>query len=86
MEITSEEIELLCKMKMQYFYLASLISSDNILTIKDAEDGLKNIERGEKAVEGANISEERKNEFRDYFKKGREILENDIKRFKEEEK
>ena len=71
---------------MEYFYIVSLISSDNILTMEDAERGLKKIENGEKAVEGANISDEKKQEFYKYFKKCKKILKQDINRFKKEEK
>lgn len=86
MEITSKEIEVLCNINMEYFYLASLISNDNILSIEDAENGLKDIEIAENAVKEANISEDKKKEFYKYFKKGKKILNQDIENFKKKNK
>ena len=71
---------------MEYLYLVSLISSDRIVTKEDAEKGLIEIEVGENAVKNANISDKKKQEFYDYFRKGREILMNDMERFRQEEK
>lgn len=84
--MTSEAIEQLCQNKLEYLYLVSLISSDRIVTKEDAEKGLIEIEVGENAVKNANISDKKKQEFYDYFRKGREILMNDMERFRQEEK
>ena len=85
-EITSEEIEILCRINMEYFYLGSLISSDKILTIEDAKKGLEYIGNGEKAVENAKISDEKKKEFYNYFKKAKRILRHNIEEFKKQQK
>ena len=63
--------------------MASLISSDNIRTIADAEKSLEFIDDVEKAVKEAPISNEKKAEFEKYIVKGRSILNGDIERFKE---
>ena len=83
MEINGTDIEIICRNKMEHLFMASLISSDNILSIKDAEKSLGFIDDVEKAVEESNISNTKKDEFRNYIKKGKEILKTDIKRFKE---
>jgi hypothetical protein len=85
-KISKKGIEMLCEAKMEYLYLVSLISSDNILTIEDAEKNLGYIDEGEEAVKEANIPEEKKEEFYKYFASGRNILKQDIERFKEKEK
>ena len=82
MAITSEEIELLCHINMEYFYLGTLISSDNIDTIEDVEKKLRCIKHGEDAVRNAKISEKKKEEFFNYFEKAKDILKGDIERFR----
>ena len=74
-------IDAICESKLEYLFLASLISSDNILTTNDAKKSLKYIDSVEKALEDATISDEKKEEFRDYIEKGRNILNKDIERF-----
>ena len=74
-------IDAICGGKLEYLFLASLISSDNILTTKDAKKSLKYIDSVEKALEDATISDEKKEEFRNYIEKGRNILNKDIERF-----
>lgn len=86
MEISSKIIEEICEGGMEYLFLVSLISSDNILTVEDAENGLKYIEESEKAVKNANIPNKKKEEFNTFFGKARNILKGDIKRFKKKKK
>ena len=74
-------IDAICESKLEYLFLASLISSDNILTTEDAKKSLKYIDNIEKALEDATISDEKKEEFRNYIEKGRNILNKDIERF-----
>ena len=74
-------LDAICESKLEYLFLASLISSDNILTTNDAKKSLKYIDSVEKALEDATISDEKKEEFRDYIEKGRNILNKDIERF-----
>lgn len=80
------DIDIICQNKLEYLFLASLISSDNIRSIKDAERSLEFIGEVEKALDTASIGEPKKAEFREYIRKGREILHADIERFKKEEK
>lgn len=86
MEISSKIIEEICEGGTEYLFLVSLISSDNILTVEDAENGLKYIEESEKAVKGADIPNEKKEEFYTFLKKGKVILLGDIERFKKKKK
>jgi len=79
--MTGTDIDLICRNKLEYLFLASLISSDNIKDKKDAERSLKYIDEVEEALENASISESKKMEFKEYIKKGREILNRDIERF-----
>ena len=74
-------IDAICESKLEYLFLASLISSDNILTTEDAKKSLKYIDSIEKALDDATISDEKKEEFRNYIAKGRSILNKDIERF-----
>lgn len=83
MEINGTDIEIICRNKMEYMFLASLISSDNIRSVDDAEKSLDFISDIEKAVEDSKIPNTKKDEFRNYIKKGKDILKADIKRFKE---
>lgn len=74
-------IDAICESKLEYLFLASLISSDNILTTEDANKSLKYIDKVEKALGDATITDEKKEEFRNYIEKGRDILKKDIERF-----
>lgn len=69
---------------LEYMFLCSMISSDNIRTIEDAEKSLESIENVEKALPLTVIPNDKKKEFEEYIKKGREILNADIERFKNE--
>jgi hypothetical protein len=79
--MTGTDIDIICRNKMEYLFLASLISSDNIRDAKDAERSLAYIDEVEEALEKASIGESKKMEFREYIKKGRDILNADIERF-----
>ena len=81
--MTGTDIDLICRNKLEYMFLVSLISSDNIREKKDAERYLKTIDEDEEALGKASISESKKMEFKEYIKKGREILNADIERFNE---
>lgn len=82
--LRGSDIEIICKNKMEYLFMVSLISSDNIRTIKDAEESLKFISEVEEALKTAQISEDKKKEFEKYIEKGKNILQADIERFKNE--
>ena len=79
--MTGTDIDIICRNKMEYLFLASLISSDNIRDAKDAERSLAYIDEVEEALKKASIGESKKMEFREYIKKGRDILNADIERF-----
>ena len=81
--MTGTDIDLICRNKIEYIFLVSLISSDNIRDVKDAERSLAFIDEVEEALKTASIGESKKMEFREYIKKGREILHADIERFNE---
>jgi hypothetical protein len=81
--MTGTDIDLICRNKVEYLFLVSLISSDNIRSVKDAERSLAYIDEVEEALKSASIGESKKMEFREYIKKGREILHADIERFNE---
>lgn len=82
--MTSKIIEEICDNGLEYLYLASLITSDNILSIEDAEKALEEVEKGENAVKESNLTNEKKEEFYTFFNKARNILNGDIERFKSE--
>jgi hypothetical protein len=79
--MTGTDIDIICRNKMEYLFLVSLISSDNIRDAKDAERSLAYIDEVEEALKTASIGESKKMEFREYIKKGRDILNADIERF-----
>lgn len=81
--MTGTDIDIICRNKVEYLFLVSLISSDNIRNVKDAERSLAFIDEVEEALKTASIGESKKMEFREYIKKGREILHADIERFNE---
>ena len=82
MEITSDDIELLCKINEERFYFDTLLNTDNILSLEDAEEKLKRIEKEKKAVEKAKISPNKKKEFNIFFEKGESIMRDKIEQFK----
>lgn len=83
-KITGTDIDIICRNKeIKYMLLVSLISSDNILTIEDAEKSLSFISQIEKALDTASISDAEKDEIKKYLEKGKSILSADIERFKE---
>ena len=82
--MTSKIIEEICTNGLEYLYLASLITSDNILSIEDAEKALEEVEKGENAVKESNLTNEKKEEFYTFFNKARNILNGDIEHFKNE--
>lgn len=81
-KLRGSDIDLICRSGLEYMFLVSLISSDNIKTIEDAEKSLKFIDEVEDAVKNAPISDNKKAEFNEYITKGRGILNGDIERFK----
>ena len=82
-KIKGSDIDLICRNKVEYMFMASLISSDNIRTLEDAEKSLEFLDDVEKAVKESPISKEKKAEFEKYIVKSRSILNGDIERFKE---
>ena len=81
--MTGKDIEKICESGLEYLFLASLVSSDNNMTIDECKQNLENYDALEAAVKEANIPEEKKEEFNKYITKGRNILNQDIERFKE---
>jgi len=71
---------------LEYLYLVSLISSDNILTKEDAEKSLKIINETFNAIDESTVSEDKKQEMRDYLNKGIDIIKQDIEYFEKENK
>lgn len=77
-------IEELHKSGFIYLMLGSLISSDTLLTIKDCETSLKELENLNEDLKSANIEEEKKKEYQDFIDKGFEIVKRDLEEFKKE--
>jgi len=75
-------LDILKNEQIRYLFLVSLISSDNILTIEDAEANLARIDEVETAVNAGDLSDELEKEIRKYIKDGRKILNQDIESFK----
>ena len=84
MKLTGKDIDILCQYNFEHQFMVSLISSDNINSIKDAEKSLDFMNEVENALKTASISELKKMEFIKFINKGKEILNADIERFKKE--
>ena len=82
MNISPEALEAICRNGLEYMLMVSIISSDNIVTIEDAEEAIDTINSLEKAVEASALDSEKKEWFNEKIKQGREILDGDIERFK----
>jgi len=82
MNISPEALEAICRNGLEYMLMVSIISSDNIITIKDAEEAIDTINSLEKAVKASALDSEKKEWFNEKIKQGREILDGDIERFK----
>ena len=85
MRLTGKDIDIICHNNFEHQFMVSLISSDNVNSIKDAEKSLDFINEVENALKTASISESKKMEFSEYINKGKEILNAEIERFKKEE-
>lgn len=82
MNISPEALEAICRSGLEYMLMVSIISSDNIITIKDAEEAIDTINSLEKAVKASALDSKKKEWFNEKIKQGREILDGDIERFK----
>ena len=84
-KVTGQDIDKICENKeLKYLFLAALISSDNTTTKEEAERNLEFISSFENALNNSTVSNDEKEEIRNFLKKGKEILNADIERFKEE--
>ena len=63
MNISPEALEAICRNGLEYMLMVSIISSDNIITIKDAEEAIDTINSLEKAVEASALDSEKKEWF-----------------------
>ena len=77
-------IELLHESGFIYLMFGSLISSDKLLSVKDCEKSIKELELLNEALKEANIEEDKRKEYQDFIDKGFGIVNEDLKRFKEE--
>lgn len=77
-------IELLHESGFIYLMFGSLISSDKLLSVKDCEKSIKELERLNEALKEANIEENKRKEYQDFIDKGFDIVNRDLKRFKDE--
>lgn len=73
-----EFVKELCQNGLEYMFLGSLISSDNIITKKDATDMLNHVLDFEQALNESDLDKTKKDELANYILKAKEILNNDI--------
>ena len=83
MKITDEIISKVLNSENRYFFLASLISSDNILNKEDAIEFLEIVNYINDNIDNFNLTSEIKSEVIKYMNKSKKILDKDIKRFDE---
>lgn len=84
MKITDEIISNVLNSENRYFFLVSLISSDNILNKEDVIESLEIVNYINDNIDNFNLSDEIKSEVIKYMNKSKKILDEDIKRFDEE--
>lgn len=83
MKITDEIISKVLNSENKYLFLASLISSDNILNKEDAIESLEIVSYIINNIDNFNLTDEIKSEVIKYMNKSKKILDKDIKRFDE---
>jgi len=81
MKITDEIISKVLNSENKYLFLASLISSDNILNKEDAIESLEIVDYIINNIDNFNLTGEIKSEVIKYMNKAKKILDKDIKRF-----
>ena len=75
-------IELLHESGFIYLMFGSLISSDKLLSVKDCEKSIKELERLNEALKEADIEEHKRKEYQDFIDKSFEIVKRDLEEFK----
>lgn len=83
MKITDEIISKVLNSENKYLFLASLISSDNILNKEDAIESLEIVNYIINNIDNFDLTSEIKSEIIKYMNKAKKILDKDIKRFDE---
>lgn len=83
MKITDEIISKVLNSENKYLFLASLISSDNILNKEDAIESLEIVSYIINNIDNFNLTNEIKSEVIKYMNKAKKVLNKDIKRFDE---
>lgn len=78
-----EFVKDLCDKELEYMFLCSLISADNVNSEKDANDMLNYLAEFEEALNESDVDKTKKDELNHFIKKSRDILNKDIKRFEE---
>lgn len=81
MKITDEIISKVLNSENRHLFLASLISSDNILNKEDAIESLAIVNYINDNIDNFNLTDEIKSEVIKYMNKSKKILDEDIKRF-----
>ena len=80
-----ERIEnILSNDQIRYLYLASLISSDKIYNFETANDSLQELMFLKNNIDYLNLNVNILKEVKDYIDKGINIVNNDLKEFKDE--
>lgn len=80
-----EHIEnILSNDQIRYLYLASLISSDKIYNFETANDSLQELMFLKNNIDYLNLDDNIFKEVKDYIDKGINIVNNDLKEFKDE--
>lgn len=79
MKITDEIISKVLNSENRYFFLVSLISSDNILNKEDAIESLEIVNYINDNIDNFDLTSEIKSEVIKYINKAKDILENECK-------
>lgn len=79
MKITDEIISKVLNSENRHFFLASLISSDNILNKEDAIESLEIVNYINDNIDNFNLTSKIKSEVIKYINKAKDILENECK-------
>ena len=76
--------EILTNGQLRYLYLVSLFSSDNVYDTQTAVDSMKKLHRLKNSIDYLNLEEGIRNEVKKYVDEGIDIVNNDLKNFKNE--
>ena len=78
--INAKLIEEICEQGLEYLILGGLISADSNMTDEDREENIKSLEGFKNAIKESSLDDNKKTQLIEYAEKGKEILQNELKK------